>query len=204
MAIGRYGYLIFVICCSLVTISCWRPGGVGIGGRYLDAKAQVTTLGGNLNKAISNLEYVVGKDPFYEDSLTLLGRAYYKSKRYREAFQFLKRALAVNPKDEIAWIALGLTQLRLGDDEAGLGNVKGGLTLLANISKDGYKDLDWWDKNGLVRSSLRKAIFYAAKGLEDKRRVIRTGEILLARIDDEEWIGTREARSEEIEELMGN
>ena len=167
-------------------MSCGRPAGIGIGGRYLDGKLEVGRPRGNINKAISRLEYVVSLNPLYRDSLTVLGRAYYKGRRYRDAFQILKRALVVNQRDEIAWITLGLTQLRLGDDERGLESIKGGLTLVAKVSKDGYKGLETWDLNGVVRRALRKAIFFASKGLEEKRKIIRGGEILLARIDDEE------------------
>ena len=193
-------YFRSVICCSLLAflfiLGCGRPGGIGIGGRYLEAKLEVWRPRGDVNKAISKLEYIVKRDPLYKDSLTLLGRAYYKRRRYRDAFQILKRAVAVNREDEIAWIALGMTQLRLGDNERGLESYKGGLTLLAKVSQDGYRGVEDWDINGLVRRTLRKAIFYAAKGLEEKKRIIRGGEILLDRIDEEEWIAVREERQE--------
>lgn len=198
----RRTFLLLAICyslfASLFAPGCWRPAGFGIGGRYLDAKQEITSQGGNLDLAIFNLEHVVRQDPFYEDSLTLLGRAYYKKGRYRDAFQILKRALAVNPKDEITWIALGLTQLRLGDDHRGLESFKGGITLLSQVAKMGepYKGVNDWDKNGLVRRALRKSIVFVRRGLEEKRRIIRIGEILLTRIDDEEW----EAKMEEDQE----
>ncbi len=182
----------------LPLLACWRPPGVGIGGRYLDAKLEIAKPRGNMNKAITKLEYVVRQDPFYEDSLTLLGRAYYRSRRYRDAFQILKRALAVNRENEIAWITMGLTQLRLGDDRRGLESFKGGLTLLAKVSKDGYKGIEPWDPTGSVRRTLRRAIVIASKGVEEKRTIIRIGEILLARIDDEEWEGERDEHLEAI------
>lgn len=190
-------YFQSVICYSLfaflLIVGCSHPEGFGIGGRYQDAKFAIVSRGGKIAEAIVKLEYVVSRDPLYKDSLTLLGRAYYNSRRYRDAFQILKRAVAVNREDEIAWITLGMAQLRLGDDARGLESFKGGLTLLIRESKDGfYKGLDNWDLNGLVRRSLRRAIYFAAKGLEEKKRIIRIGEILLARIDDEEWYGKQD------------
>lgn len=173
-------------------VACWRPAGIGLGGRYLDGRAEVTFRGGNTKLAISKLEEVVQKDPFYRDSLTLLGRAYYKDGRYQDALQILKRALAVKEEDEIAWIALGLTQLRLGDDENGLKSLKGGLTLLGRVAKEGYRGFAFWDKNGLVRTSLRRAVLEATKGLEEKQRIIRSAELLLAQIDQETWLQERE------------
>ncbi len=183
---------LFTICYSLLAIlfvvGCGLQG-VGIGGRYNDAKFEIVRRG-NIGKAITKLEYVVRRDPYYKDSLTLLGRAYYNNRRYRDAFQILKRSLAVNREDEIAWITLGLTQLRLGDDVRGLESFKGGITLLLKVSKDGYRGIDDWDRGRSVRGALRRAVFYAAKGLEKKKVIIRTGEILLARIDNEEWYGS--------------
>jgi len=201
MAYIRNKYFLSAICYSLLAflfaLGCGRPSGIGIGGRYLDAKFDVWRPRGDVNGAITKLEYIVKRDPLYKNSLTLLGRAYYKSRRYRDAFQILKRAIVVNRTDEIAWIALGMTQLRLGDDQRGLESVKGGLTLLAKVSKDGYRGTEYWDINGQVRRILRKAIFFAAKGLEEKKRIIRSGEILIDRIDEEEWVLDREELEKE-------
>lgn len=172
---------------------CGRPAGVGLGGRYLDGRAEVTRRAGNAKLAIAKLEEVVQQDPFYRDSLTLLGRAYYKDGRYRDALQILKRALAVKEEDEVAWIALGLTQMRLDDDGNGLKSIKGGLTLLGRVSKEGYRGYVYWDRNGLVRAALRRAVLDATKGLEAKRSIIQTTEALLARIDEETWLQIREA-----------
>jgi len=186
----RLRQFLFAACCSslvLFVLACWRPGGIGVGGRYLDAKAEVTKRSGDLDKAIANLEYVVTRDPFYQDSLTLLGRAYYKKGRHRDALQVFTRALVVNKDDEIAWIILGLTQLRLGDDGRGLESLKGGITLLSKASINGYRGIEIWDRNGLVRTALHRAAFAVTKGLEDKQRMIATFEGLLTRIDDEEW-----------------
>lgn len=181
----------------LLFLACGRPQGFGLGGRYLDGKDELTKpRGGDINKAISLLESVALEDPLYKDSLTLLGRAYYQKARYREAFQILKRALAADPKDEIAWVTLGLTQLRLGDDANGLESFKGGITLLSRVSKNGYRGIESWDRRGLVASALRKAAFLATKGLEEKQNIIRAGEILLSQIDQEEWVGKIEEQEE--------
>lgn len=168
---------------------CWRPAGIGVGGKYNDALTELgkTPRGGQVNKAIVDLEYVVRRNPKYLDSLTQLGRAYYYAQRYDSAFEVLKRALALNREDEIGWIVLGLTQMQRGDDEAGLESLKGGLTLLAKATRDGYKDFtdEFWDSRGVVRRALRRSIALARKGVVEKRRLIQTGELLLHRIDRE-------------------
>ena len=168
---------------------CWRPGGIGVGGKYNDAILELgkNRKGGNVREAIVDLEYVVRRDPKYRDSLTQLGRAYYYAGRYTAAMEVLKRALRVNEKDEIAWLVVGLTQFRQGEDEKGLASYKGGLTLLAKATGDGYRDFtpEFWDVRGTVRRALRRNISLARDGVSRKRRIIVAGEDLLHRIDQE-------------------
>ena len=175
---------------SLQLVSgCARPDWfVGVGGKYNQAKEEIARRrGGNIDKAIQNLEAIVQKDPTYRDSLTLLGRAYYKRERYNDARLILQRSLVVNSSDEIAWIVLGLTQLRLGEDEKGLEAVKGGITLLNKQSTDGYRGHANWDRAGKVRVSIRRAIVVALKGLEEKENLLRSVEAILATMDEEEF-----------------
>lgn len=192
----------FIRCLLIILLaglswSCWRPAGIGVGGQYLDAKTEFAKgRRGDMKKAVSHLEYVVVRDPTYKDSLTLLGRGYYGSGRYKDAFEILKRALAINPQDEIAWISLGLTELRLGSDARGLESLKGGITLFSKVSKDGYRGIDFWDTDGYVRAALRRTAFAITKGLEAKESIIQNGEALLIRIDDEEWYANRKERME--------
>lgn len=150
-----------------------------------------------MDLAITTLESVVQRNPFYRDSLTLLGKAYYKRGRYRDSIGILQRAVAVNKEDEIAWILLGLAQMRLGEDQAGLESLKGGLTLLARASQNGYRGIEFWDRNKQVAGALHRTILLARKGLEDKESLIRQAETLLQRIDDEEWRGRQEQSWEE-------
>lgn len=157
--------------------------------------------GGNVNKAIVALESVVRQDPTYRDSLTLLGWAYYRKGRYQDALQILQRALAVNKVDEIAWLVLGLTQLRLGADQDGMNSVKGGITLLGRASTDGYRGYENWDSTGIVRKAIRRSIkAIRTKGLEDKKRVIRSMEIALQRVAEEEREQVREEDMKELRE----
>ena len=176
--------------CALVVVGlagCWRPPGIGVGGKYNDALTELgkTQRGGNVNRAVVDLEYVVRKNPRYKDSLTQLGRAYYYAERYSAAFEVLKRAVTLNRDDEVAWIVIGLTQLRRGDDEQGLESLKGGLTLLATATRGGYRDIEeeLWDRRGLVRRSLRRSISLARKWVGEKGTILPTAELLLHRID---------------------
>ena len=212
-----WGLLGAVVVSSILVTSlsgCWRPAGIGVGGNYNDALSELgkTQRGGNVSKAIVHLEYVVRRNPKYLDSLTQLGRAYYYAGRYGSAFEVLKRALALNREDEIGWIVLGLTQMQRGDDEAGLDSFKGGLTLLAKATQNGYKDFseEFWDSRGVVRRALRRSITLARKGVGEKRRIVQAGELLLHRIDRElydaeqyqshsEYLDTRRDRDDKKE-----
>jgi hypothetical protein len=92
----------------------------------------------------------------------------------------------VNKDDEIAWLALGVTELRLGQNEKAIETLKGGVTLASKVLVEGYHNYDRWDLRGTVRASIRRSAFYLTKGVEEKENIIQTTERLLAQIDDEE------------------
>jgi tetratricopeptide (TPR) repeat protein len=159
----------------------------GVGGRYEEGRDQfLRGRGGDMDKAVVALEYVVSQDPTYKDSLTFLGRAYYRKGRYRDAYAILQRALAVNKDDEIAWLAIGLTQLRLGQNESGLESLKGGVTLASKVMIEGYHNYPYWDIKGTIRGAIRRTAFLLTKGLEEKDNIIQATDRMLALIDDEE------------------
>jgi tetratricopeptide (TPR) repeat protein len=159
----------------------------GIGGRYEEGKEQfLRGRGGDMDTAVVALETVVSQDPTYKNSLTYLGRAYYSKGRYQDAFAVLQRAVAVDKNDEIAWIALGLTQLRLGENDKGIESLKGGITLANKVMVDGYHNHIYWDTRGLIRASMRRSAFLLTKGAEEKNNIIQNTDRLLLMIDDEE------------------
>jgi tetratricopeptide (TPR) repeat protein len=159
----------------------------GIGGRYEEGREQFFRgRTGDMDKAVAALESVVSQDPTYKSSMTYLGRAYYRKGRFQDAFAILQRAVALNNEDEMAWIALGLTQLRLGQNEKGIESLKGGLTLASRVMVDGYHNYLYFDTRGLVHASIRRSAFLITKGLEEKDNIIQTTDRLLALIDDEE------------------
>jgi tetratricopeptide (TPR) repeat protein len=183
-------YVLLLFAASQQSIGCSRPDWfIGLGGAYNEGKYELLRrVGGDMDKAIDRFEYIVKEDPTYKDSLTQLGRAYYKKRRYQDAHLILQRAVALNQKDEIAWLTYGLTQLRLGDNARGLETLRGGLTLFgkasANNSYRGYKD---WDPASRVKIALRRAVFVAAKEGEQKDELIQSVEAVLSAVDDEEF-----------------
>jgi tetratricopeptide (TPR) repeat protein len=188
---GFYGCLLFMLYLSISACSApnWH---FGLGGKYNQANMElIRGRGADLDKAIANLESIVQEDPAYRDSLTLLGKAYYRKGRYYDAFAILQRALAVNKDDEIAWLYYGLTQIKVGENEKGLETIRGGLTLLGKAMRNNYRDYTAWDPRGTVRASLNRAVFQALKGLQERENLIQTTEVLLARVDEEEWFQRR-------------
>lgn len=174
---------------AIVVPGCSKPDwSFGAGGKYSEGETELLRgRAANLDKAIDSLQFVVQDNPTYRDSLTLLGKAYYRKGRYYESYTIVQRALAVNRDDEIAWIVYGLSQLRVGENAKGLETIKGGLTLLAKSMKEEYRGYALWDPRGTVRNTLNRAVFQALKGLEERENLIQINEQLLLRIDEEEW-----------------
>jgi tetratricopeptide (TPR) repeat protein len=159
----------------------------GVGGRYEEGRDQfLRGRGGNMDTAIEALEFVVSKDPTYKSSLMYLGRAYYRKGRFQDAHAILQRALALNPEDEQAWLAFGLTQLRLGQTQKGMESLKGGITVASKVMVDGYHNYLYWDTRGVIRASIRRSAFLLSRGPEERDNIIQATDRLLAQIDDEE------------------
>lgn len=176
----------------------------GIGGRYEEGRDQfLRGRGGDMDRAIAALEYVVSQDPTYKQSLAYLGRAYYRKGRYQDAFAILQRAVAVDKDDEMAWMALGLAQLRLNQNEKGIESLRGGVTLANKAWVDGYHNYRFWDTRGLLRASLRRSAFLLSKGIEEKNDIIQNTDRLLALLDDEENF-QKNTRSQNDRPLYGS
>lgn len=185
----------FILLSSLVGCTSQQIPRFGVGGRYEEGKDQfLRGRGGNMDMAVDALEYVVSKEPTYKNSLMYLGRAYYRKGRFQDAHGILQRALALNQEDEIAWLAFGLTQLRVGQVDKGLESLKGGITLASRVMVDGYHNFIYWDTRGLIRASIRRSAFLLTRGAEEKDSIIQATDRLLAQIDEEENFQRNTAR----------
>jgi tetratricopeptide (TPR) repeat protein len=159
----------------------------GTGGRYEEGRDQfLRGRGGDMDRAVVALEAVVMADPTYKDSLTYLGRAYYRKGRYQDAFAILQRALAVNPDNEMAWISLGVTQLQLGENEKGIETLKSGITLASKVMVEGYHNYEKWDIRRTIQTSIRRSAFLLISESQAKEKIIQSVNQLLAQVDDEE------------------
>jgi tetratricopeptide (TPR) repeat protein len=175
----------------------------GVGGRYEEGKEHFFRgRGGDMDTAVVALEYVVSRDPTYKKSLTYLGRAYYRKERYQDAYVILQRAVAVDKDDEIAWLALGSTQLRLGQNDKGIETLKGGITLASKVMVEGYHFYDKWDIRGIIRGTIRRCAFNLTKGIEEKENILQCTDRLLTLVDDEENF-QRQTRIQNARPLYG-
>ena len=184
-SVGRAGIVVALIA---ICMGCNHAiPRFGVGGKYEEGMDQfLRGRAGNMDVAVTSLEYVVSQDPTYKKCLTYLGRAYYRKTRYQDAFAVLQRALAVDKEDEIAWIALGVTQLRLNQPDKGIESLKGGITLASRVMVNGYHNYMYWDTRGLVGASMRRSAFLVMKGPDEKEGIIQSTERLLALVDEEE------------------
>ena len=139
-----------------------------------------------MDRAVVALEAVVMVDPTYKDSLTYLGRAYYRKGRYQDAFAILQRAVAVNPDNEMAWMSLGVTQLQLGENEKGIETLKSGITLASKVMVEGYHNYEKWDIRRTIQASIRRSAFLLISESQAKEKIIQSINQLLAQVDDEE------------------
>jgi len=186
-------WLLFGVALTFIS-SCSKPDWhFGAGGKYNEANTELLRgRQANLDKAIESLQIVVQDNPTYRDSLTLLGKAYYRKGRYFEAYSIIQRAISVNKEDEIAWLIYGLSQIRVGENAKGLETIKGGLTLMVKVMKEDYRGYPNWDPRRTVRNTLNRSVFQALKGLEERENLIQINEQLLTRIDEEEWFQRHE------------
>jgi tetratricopeptide (TPR) repeat protein len=200
-SVGRAGIVVALIA---VCMGCNHAiPRFGVGGKYEEGMDQfLRGRAGNMDVAVTSLEYVVSQDPTYKKCLTYLGRAYYRKTRYQDAFAVLQRALAVDKEDEIAWIALGVTQLRLNQPDKGIESLKGGITLASKVMVNGYHNYMYWDTRGLVGASMRRSAFLVMKGPEEKEGIIQSTERLLALVDEEENF-QRNARIQNERQYLG-
>lgn len=186
MKLGLIATAILVAASFTSACNHWVPR-FGIGGQYEEGREQfLRGRSGNMDTAITALESVVSVDPTYKNSLTYLGRAYYAKGRFQDAHAILQRALAINKEDEIAWIAFGLTQMRLGQLENGVDTLKGGITLASRVMVNGYMNYLYWDTRGLIRASIRRTSFLLTKGTQERDDILRSTDQLLALVDDED------------------
>ena len=85
-----------------------------------------------MDTAVTSFEYVVSQDPTYKNSLTYLGRAYYRKERYKDAYAICSgpwRSTKTTRSPGLPWgdrVAFGTKRKRHR-------NPQGGVTLASKV-----------------------------------------------------------------------
>lgn len=152
---------------------------------------------GNNQAALSYFQAAAQTDPNYvygtelrEGVLSYLGRAQYLTGNYPQARQTLERALAQHKSDNVARLYLGLTQVRLGDRQAGLKNIQAGMNGINNFlnyitTAFAMEFGQFWDPSGAIRASIKSDLAMISRGNIDWTKLVADGEALGIRIERE-------------------
>lgn len=123
--------------------------------------------------------------------MSYLGRTQYLTGNYAQARQTLEKAVSQDRSDNVARLYLGLTQYRLGDQQAALTNIQRGMQGIydwLNYLHDSFrfsfgKD---WDPGGTIRAGIKSDLDMISSGKINGAQLIADGEQLGIRIENEE------------------
>ena len=172
--------LLAMLSLSVVLSACanYQAGG------YVQSGVQAL-LAGNNQTALSYLQAAAQQDPnyIYDVQLRLgvlsyLGRAQYLNKDYPQARQTLEKALTQNTTDNLAQLYLGLTQARLGDNQAGLQNIEASMKRMDSWLNylNGNFPGEGWDPGGAIQARIKNALAMISSGNVEWPRLFADGE----------------------------
>jgi tetratricopeptide (TPR) repeat protein len=162
------------------------------------AQGRQAVLKGDYQRALGLFQDAEKVDPTYVYGTALragvssyLGRTQYLTGNYAQARQTLEKAVSQDRSDNVARLYLGLTQYRLGDQQAGLTNIQRGMQgiydwldyLNDNFRFSFGKD---WDPGGTIRAGIKSDLAMISNGKINGAQLIADGEHLGIRIENEE------------------
>ena len=172
--------LLAMLLLSVVLSGCanYQAGG------YVQSGVQAL-LAGNNQTALSYLQAAAQQDPSYIYDVQLrlgvlsyLGRAQYLTGNYAQARQTLEGALAQNTSDNLARLYLGLTQARLGDNQAALTNIEASMKQMNSWLNylNGNFPGEGWDPGGAIQGRIKNALAMISSGNVEWPRLFADGE----------------------------
>jgi len=162
------------------------------------AQGREAMLAGNYQLALDYFWAGDEVDPNYtygaelrEGVLSFLGRAQYLTGNYAQARQTLEKNLAHHRSDNVARLYLGLTLVRLGEQQAGLTNIQRGMSGIyswLNYLNENFRFEfgQGWDPGGTIRAGIKSDLDMIASGKIDWSQLIADGEALGIGIEQEE------------------
>lgn len=182
--------LLAILWLSVVLFGCasYQAGG--------DVQSGVQALlAGNNQTALAYFQAAAQQNPNYiysgqlnQGVLSYLGRAQYLNKDYTQARQTLEKALRQNKTDNLARLYLGLTQARLGDNQAGLNNIEASMKRISawlNYLNGNFPG-EGWDPGGRIQGGIKDALAMISSGKVEWPRLIATGESVGLGVEQQE------------------
>jgi tetratricopeptide (TPR) repeat protein len=180
---------------AMLSLSVWLFGCANyqVGG---DVQSGVQALlAGNNQTALAYFQAAAQQNPNYVYSgqlnqgvLSYLGRAQYLNKDYTQARQTLEKALRQNKTDNLARLYLGLTQARLGDNQAGLNNIEASMKRISawlNYLNGNFPG-EGWDPGGAIQGGIKDALAMISSGKVDWPRLFAYGESVGLGVEQQE------------------
>ena len=163
---------------------------------------------GNHEAALGYFQSAADLDPGYvygaairQNVWCYLGKSEYSAGRLPQARKNLEKALAMDNKEDIARLYLGLTLVRGGDRQQGLKEIEAGMTgihdRIENITQSfRFSFGRFWDTKGEIRSAIQSDLAMLSGKEPDLEKLIADGEWLGKRVEEEINLARRDEREE--------
>jgi len=178
-----------VVIAFLAFLSACATGNFRTGGNV--AQGRQALFEGNYQAALADFQAAAQENPNYvygsllqEGVWSYIGRTQYLLGQYPQAQQTLTRALTQRKSNDVVNLYLGLTQIRLGERDAGREKMEIGMKGIAafiNFITQQYRyDIgQYWDPGHAIRNRIQNALAIAASPNVDWQQLLTQGE----------WIG---------------
>ena len=142
-------------------------------------------LAGDNQAALRYFQTAAQQDPNYiygaqlrHGVFSYLGRAQYLNKEYGQARQTLEKEVKRNSLDTLALLYLGLTQVRLGDHQAGVKNIEASMKKISSWIHylNQVSPNNPWDPNEAILNGSKNALAMISSGDIDWPRLLFDGE----------------------------
>ena len=138
--------------------------------------------------AASNPNYLLDFSIFPVGVWTYVGRSYYALGKLPEAQQVLEKAVSLHKQDNMAKLYLGLTLVRKGDRQRGLGEIRAGAAGLGKWLDDVQRysiNGHFWDPEGTLKKESRRIVAVTEDRDINWNRLIISGEQLGKQFEQE-------------------
>ncbi len=161
------------------------------------ASGRTALLTGNNEAALAYFQSTAEKDPNYIYGTALrqgiwsyLGRVEYATGRLPQAQQTLEKALAANPKEDVARLYLGLALARSGERQRGVKEIEGGMRGIHDwlewvTQTHRFSFGQYWDLRREIRQAIQTDLAMISGREFDWQRLISDGEWLGKQMEEE-------------------